>query len=189
MRHLLSHSPTLSFALALNRYGDTMYKQACARGPTVLSLLLHSGRRQGVHSLSDLLFQGEAKPEELCLLGFPHLGLLSVRAFSCVLCGGLTAKNIVWGLVASFMCVLQRSGAPRWMGVVLIGTTPVGCSLLGDDARGPQAPQHRCLTFLHAAFARSATAGDAFAAPRLMQVVVRLPAAGAAVRRGGAAAG
>jgi hypothetical protein len=72
-------------------------------------------------ALQIFYFRGEAKPEELCLLGFPHLGLLSVRAFSCVLCGGLTAKNIVLGGLWHHSCVCCNEVAPlaEWVCVDL----------------------------------------------------------------------
>jgi hypothetical protein len=88
-----------------------MYKQACARGPTVLHCYFTAAESRAGTGPSDHLFQGEAKPEEHCL-GFPHLGWLSVRAFSCVLCGGLTAKNIVLGGLWHHSCVCCNEVAP-----------------------------------------------------------------------------
>jgi hypothetical protein len=58
MRHLLSHSPySLLRARFESLWGHYVQTGLCAR-TNCASLLPHSGRRHGVHSLSDLLFSG-----------------------------------------------------------------------------------------------------------------------------------
>jgi hypothetical protein len=79
--------PTLSFALALNRYGDTMYKQACARGPTVLHCYFTAAEGRTCTGPSDLLFQRGSETRG-ALSGLPALGMaLSKSVFLCVVWG------------------------------------------------------------------------------------------------------
>jgi hypothetical protein len=88
--------PTLCVAFE-SLWGHYVQTGLCAR-TSCASLLLHSGQRQGAHRTIRSSISGGKRNQRSFVWASRTWGVRSLlRAFSCVLCEGLTAKNIVLG--------------------------------------------------------------------------------------------